>query len=72
MSVALIACILLMALTIFGQRRAWWLIGLAPVLALFAHRFAPGSAALGTTVLENPYFVAAERSRSLMMNGWWV
>ena len=34
-----------MALAISGRRRAWWLIGLAPVLALFAHRFALGPAA---------------------------
>src|SRR5688500_2110086 len=32
----------LIVLTIAGKRRAWWLIGLVPVIALFSHRFAAG------------------------------
>lgn len=43
----------LILLVIAGKRRAWWLIGLAPILALFAHRFATGPAS-AMTVLENP------------------
>jgi len=39
--VALIFCVALLALVISNKRRAWWLIGLAPVLALFFHHFAP-------------------------------
>ncbi|MDB5332880.1 MAG: hypothetical protein JWP03_4031, partial [Phycisphaerales bacterium] len=34
-ALSLIACVLLIAMAISGRRRAWWLIGLAPVLALF-------------------------------------
>lgn len=36
---SLILCLALLGLVISGKRRAWWLIGLAPVLALFGHRF---------------------------------
>src|SRR3954468_15136070 len=42
-AVSLISCLSLLGLIITGKRRAWWLIGLAPVLALFVHRFGPGA-----------------------------
>ena len=64
-SVSLIACILLIALAISGRRRAWWLVGLAPVLALFAHRFALGPAAGRTNIAENPAFVSADQAKIL-------
>jgi hypothetical protein len=57
-SVSLLLCIALIGLVIAGKRRAWWLIGLAPVLALFVHRFGPGSPG-PTGVIENPPFVEA-------------
>jgi hypothetical protein len=38
-ALSLILCIALFALVISGKRRIWWLIGLAPVIALFGHRF---------------------------------
>jgi hypothetical protein len=38
-AVSLILCVALLGLAISGRRRAWWLIGLAPVLTLFVHRF---------------------------------
>lgn len=57
-SVSLLLCIALIGLVIAGKRRAWWLIGLAPVLALFVHRFGPGSPG-PTAVIENPPFVEA-------------
>ena len=62
-SVSLIACIALLGLVVSGRRRAWWLIGLAPVLALFAHRFAIGPAAGTMTAIENPTFVNAPEAR---------
>jgi hypothetical protein len=37
----LILCIALLGLVISGKKRAWWLIALAPILALFFHQFAP-------------------------------
>lgn len=57
-SISLILCIALIGMVIAGKRRAWWLIGLAPVLALFVHRFGPGSPG-PTGVIENPPFAAA-------------
>jgi hypothetical protein len=55
---SLILCIVLLGLIVSGKRRAWWLIGLGPVLALFVHRFVTDPAG-GLTVIENPTFAAA-------------
>jgi hypothetical protein len=57
-TLCLILCLVLLGLIVSGKRRAWWLIGLGPVLALFVHRFVtdPGG---GMTVADNPNFVAA-------------
>src|SRR5215207_4031645 len=60
-ALSLLLCIALIALVIAGKRRAWWLIGLAPVLALFAHRFTAGPAA-PFTVYDEPAFVAASEA----------
>ncbi|HEY8668693.1 MAG TPA: DUF3179 domain-containing (seleno)protein [Tepidisphaeraceae bacterium] len=58
-AVAIICSIALIGLVISGKRRAWWLIGLAPVLALFVHRFA-NSPMRNFAILDNPAFVGAE------------
>ncbi|HEV2295232.1 MAG TPA: DUF3179 domain-containing (seleno)protein [Tepidisphaeraceae bacterium] len=58
---SLILCIALIALVIAGRRRAWWLIGLAPVLALFVQRFSAGPAA-AFAVYEEPIFVSASEA----------
>jgi len=57
-SLSLICCITLLGLVISGRRRAWWLLGLAPVLALFVMRFAPGTPGPGA-ILEAPNYVDA-------------
>src|SRR5690349_3075047 len=57
-AVSLILCIALLTLVISGRRRAWWLIGLAPVLALFVHRFSTGVYGPGG-VVDMPTFVEA-------------
>jgi hypothetical protein len=57
-AVVLLLCLGLMGLVISGRRRAWWLIGLAPVLALFAHRFWSERQA-APLILESPAFVEA-------------
>ncbi len=61
-TLSLIACIGLIALVISGRRRAWWLIALAPVLTLFAHRFATGPEAARMLVAENPVFAVADQA----------
>lgn len=52
------AALSVVALVIAGKQRAWWLIGLAPVMALFAHRFATDPSS-GMASVEDPAFVAA-------------
>jgi len=55
----MLGCVSVLGMVISGKKSAWWLIGLAPVLALFYHRFVVvrGPA---TGVVENPPLVAAE------------
>jgi len=61
---SLILCVALLGLIASGKRRAWWLIGLGPVLALFVHRFATDPAG-GLTVVENPTFASAGETTSI-------
>jgi hypothetical protein len=58
-TISLVLCLVLIGLVISGRRRAWWLLGLAPVLALFAHRFAtdPVNA---LAVVDEPTMVAPD------------
>jgi hypothetical protein len=67
---SLLLSIALLGLVIAGRRRAWWLIGLGPILALFAHRFAPSASAAG--VLENPQFVEASSPAAPRGDEWVV
>ncbi len=61
-ALSLIACIVLMALVISGRQRAWWLLGLAPVLALFVHRFVSHDFDR-LTIAENPTFLPPDAAR---------
>ena len=63
-TLSLLLCVALLGLVVSGKRRAWWLIGLGPVLALFAHRFLTDPAG-GLSVVENPTFVAASDAQFL-------
>src|SRR5204863_7492331 len=36
---SILLCLALIGLVVAGKKRAWWLIGLAPITALFVHRF---------------------------------
>jgi hypothetical protein len=53
-SLSILLSIALIALVVAGKRRAWFLIGLGPVLALFGHRFA--SQPMGSGIEEDPSF----------------
>jgi hypothetical protein len=68
---SLALCIALLGLIISGRRRAWWLIGLGPVMALFAQRFAwdPAGQFL---VVERPSFVSADRATFVADQDWVV
>src|SRR4051812_44560625 len=63
-ALCLVLCLWILVLVISGKRRAWWLIGLGPVLALFGHRFAT-SAQNFFSVVENPPLQSAEEATSL-------
>lgn len=69
-AITLILCLAVIALMIAGKRRAWWLIGLAPIVALLGHRFMwnPQNAFL---VNIRPDFVTADHA-SFMTNDDWV
>lgn len=64
MTASIVFCMAVIALVVAGRRRAWWLIGLAPVLALFAHAFTAGPTA-GWTIVEDPTFVEATEAISI-------
>lgn len=55
--VSVFFCVMLIVMVTGGKRRAWWLIGLAPVVALFVHRFSAQTEIAGG-VRENPDFVS--------------
>lgn len=57
---AMLPCVALLGLVAAGRRRAWWLIGLAPVMALLAHRYHSARAFPG--VLDDPPMVAPDEA----------
>jgi hypothetical protein len=69
-TLSLVLCVALLVLVISGKRRSWWLIGLAPIVALFFHHFAQ-SQPNSMTVRENPSFVDAS-SASFIDDSEWV
>ncbi len=69
-TLSLILCVVMIALVIAGRRRAWWLIGLGPVLALFLHHF-EADPSKGFEVVDNPRFVPAAQA-SLADQDWIV
>ena len=70
-TLCLILCLILLALIVSGKRRAWWLIGLGPVLALFVHRFVTDPSG-GMTVLDNPTFASAAEASDVGDNDYVV
>lgn len=66
-----ILCVALIGLVIAGKRRAWWLIGLAPIVVLIGHRFAlnPNNAFL---VNGRPIFVPADQASFVADDDWVV
>lgn len=60
-AVTLVLCVAMLGLIVAGKRRAWWLVGLAPILTLLGHRFAtnPNNSFL---VNSDPMFVSADRA----------
>jgi len=73
-ALAIMLCLLLIAMVILGKRRAWWLIGLGPILALFVHHFALFSPdrAGALAVLEDPPLVDAASAGDVSDDDWVV
>ncbi len=63
-TLSLLLCFALLFVTITGKRRVWWLIGLAPVLALFVRGFS-SSYHPQIQLLESPTFVSIEQATSV-------
>jgi hypothetical protein len=55
---SILPCLAMLGLVVAGRRRAWWLIGLMPVLALFIRTYAPGYRG-NWAVNDAPVFVDA-------------
>jgi hypothetical protein len=70
-ALSIVLCLAVLGLVIAGRRRAWWLIGLAPVLALFIHRFASDSSNR-FHVVEDPPFVSAQEAAKFVGDADWV
>jgi hypothetical protein len=64
-AVSLLAAVGLLMLIVSGRRRAWWLIGLVPVLTLFVHRFAPSRVHEFGMAVEDPPFVPGAQATGL-------
>jgi len=60
-ALAVLLCLTLVALVVAGKRRAWWLIGLGPVLALFVHRYETDPLR-GFAIVDGPGFVSAQQA----------
>ena len=62
-SLSILLSIALIALVVAGKKRAWFLIGLGPIVALFAHRFT--TQPVGSGIADGPAFVEASEARTL-------
>jgi hypothetical protein len=60
-ALSLLLCAVLLAITISGHRRVWWLLGLGPVLALFVRGFS-STYHPATVLLDSPQFVNADQA----------
>jgi hypothetical protein len=62
---SLFAAVALVGLIGAGKQRAWWLISLAPIFALFLHAFATDPTS-GMSAVENPTFVPAAAAGNIV------
>src|SRR5690349_21440240 len=64
LTISLLLCFVLGVLVVIGKKRAWWLIGYAPIIALLLQHFVTG----GTSrlrVIEQPIMVSAKDARDM-------
>jgi hypothetical protein len=70
-AIAVAASLGLVAVAIADRKRAWWMLGLAPILLLFIHRFGSESSA-EMAVVEDPTFVEIEKADFIKNDDWVV
>jgi Protein of unknown function (DUF3179) len=68
---ALLACVALLFLVISNKRRAWWLIALGPITALFFYRFSISSDNF-FSVADNPPMLSADEVTFVRDDDWVV
>ncbi|HEX3357830.1 MAG TPA: DUF3179 domain-containing (seleno)protein [Tepidisphaeraceae bacterium] len=68
---ALLACVALLILVISNKRRAWWLIALGPITALFFYRFSISSDNF-FSVADNPQMLTADEVTFVRDDDWVV
>jgi hypothetical protein len=71
-TLCLLLCVALLGLVIANKRRSWWLIGLAPVLALFVHHFHPPRSQRLYTLDAPEAFVGAANDPLVQDDDWVV
>ena len=59
--IIVVCAMLLVVLIVMGRKRAWWLIGLVPLLMLFAHRFI-GDPAHAMQICSQAQFIPADQA----------
>jgi uncharacterized protein DUF3179 len=70
-ALTLVTCVALIALIVAGKKRAWWLLGLAPIVTLLGHRLAVNPT---DTFLINsqPMFVSPDHAPFMAPDDWVV
>jgi hypothetical protein len=70
-TVSLLLCLTVVGLIVAGRRRAWWLIALGPILALFVHRFV-NSPMRQFAIIETPALVKADSASAFLKDSDYV
>jgi hypothetical protein len=70
-SLSILCCLVLIVLVIANKRRAWWLIALGPITALFVYRFSL-SADNFWSIADNPQMLTADTVTYVRDDDWVV
>lgn len=67
LTLSVLLAMVLLVLIITGKRKVWWLVGLAPVGALFLQIFVTGSMS-NLRVIDQPEFISADAAKPLVQD----
>ncbi len=67
---SILLCLALIALVVSGRRRAWWLVGLLPIILLFLQQFGPAQRTWA--IHDDAAFLPAEQAPWLHADDWVV